>query len=61
MSRDTHLPRNHVVAFDGVVHTIPDSTCLSQQTKWTICIGFSVDLTLTKRVAGVQKLSEGDS
>jgi hypothetical protein len=28
MSRDTHLPRRHDVAFDGVVQTIPGSTTL---------------------------------
>jgi hypothetical protein len=28
MSRDTHLPQRHDVAFDGVVQTIPSSTML---------------------------------
>jgi hypothetical protein len=28
MSRDMHLSRRHVVAFDGVVQTIPGSTTL---------------------------------
>jgi hypothetical protein len=52
MSRDTHLPQCHDVAFDGVVQTIPGSTKrFSRHIKWTICIGFSVDFTLNMLLA----------
>jgi hypothetical protein len=44
MSRDTHLPRRHEVAFQARQR-------FSRQIKWTICIGFSVDFTLNVLLA----------
>jgi hypothetical protein len=61
MSRDTHLPRHHEVAFDGVVQTIPGSTMLFTADQMDNLHWFFRGFH-TKRVAGVQKLCEvGDS
>jgi hypothetical protein len=61
MSRDTHLPRRHDVAFDGVMQTIPGSTTLFTAGQMDDLHWFFRGFH-TKRDAGVQKLSEvGDS
>jgi hypothetical protein len=62
MSRDTHLPQHHDIAFDGVVQTIPGSIMLFTADHQMDDLHWFFRGFHTKRVAGIQKLSDvGDS